>query len=93
MDTLKLENIGVKGRTTVELKNSRGKTIEMVEGNNFISSPVLNHALRAMQRSFFSTTFNNTDFYDIASFFPTHMLYTNSAVSYTHLTLPTNREV
>ena len=86
MDTLKLENIGVKGRTTVELKNSRGKTIEMVEGNNFISSPVLNHALRAMQRSFFSTTFNNTDFYDIASFFPTHMLYTDSAVAESPLT-------
>jgi len=86
MDTLKLENIGVKGRATVELKNSRGKTIEMVEDNNFISSPVLNHGLRAMQRSFFSTTFNNTDFYDIASFFPTHMLYTDSAVAESPLT-------
>ena len=86
MDSLKLANIGVKGSATVELKNVRGKTIEKVEGNNFISSPVLTHALRAMQRSFFSTTVNTTDFYDSSTFFPTHMLYTNSAVAENPLT-------
>ena len=86
MDTLKLENISVKGSATVELKNGRGKTIEKVEGNNFISSTVLNHALRAMQRSFFSIPFNNRDFYDLSHFFPTHMLYTDSAVAESPLT-------
>ena len=86
MDTLKLGNLDVKGSATVELKNGRGKTIEKVEGNNFISSPVLTHALRAMQRSFFSTTVNNTDFYESSTFFPTHMLYTNSAVAENPLT-------
>jgi len=86
MDTLKLENISVKGSATVELKNGRGKTIEKVEGNNFISSTVLNHALRALQRSFFSIPFNNRDFYDISDFFPTTMLYTDSAVAENPLT-------
>jgi len=86
MDTLKLGNLGVKGSATVELKNGRGKTIEKVEGNNFISSTVLNHALRAMQRSFFSTPNNNRDFYDISNFFPTTMLYTDSAVAENPLT-------
>ena len=69
MDALKLANIGVKGSATVELKNGRGKTVERVEGDNFISSTVLNHALRALQRSFFSIPHNNRDFYDISSFF------------------------
>jgi len=88
MDTLKLENISVKGSATVELKNSRGKTIEKVEGNNFISSVVLNQSLRAMQRSFFSIPFNNQDFYtrSLPNFFPTHMTYTNSAVAENPLT-------
>ena len=86
MDALKLENISVKGRATVELKNGRGKTIEKVEGNNFISSTVLNHALRALQRSFFSIPHNNRDFYDISNFFPTHMTYTDSAVAENPLT-------
>lgn len=86
MDTLKLGNIGIKGSATVELKNWHGKTVEKVEGNNFISSTVLNHALRAQQRSFFSIPHNNRDFYDISSFFPTTMLYTNSAVAENPLT-------
>jgi len=86
MDTLKLGNLSVKGSATVELKNGRGKTIEKVEGNNFISSTVLNHALRALQRSFFSIPNNNRDFYDISSFFPTTMLYTDSAVAENPLT-------
>jgi len=86
MDALKLENIAVTGRATVELKNVRGKTVEKVEGDNFISSTVLNHALRALQRSFFSIPFNNRDFYDISNFFPTHMLYTDSATAENPLT-------
>lgn len=86
MDALKLVNVGVKGSATVELKNSRGKTVEKVEGNNFISSTVLNHALRAQQRAFFSIPNNNRDFYDISSFFPTTMLYTDSAVAENPLT-------
>jgi len=86
MDTLKLGNLSVKGSATVELKNGRGKTIEKVEGNNFISSTVLNLALRALQRSFFSIPNNNRDFYDISSFFPTTMLYTDSAVAENPLT-------
>ena len=86
MDTLKLENVCVKGSATVELKNGRGKTVEKVEGNNFISSTVLNHALRALQRTFFSIPYNNRDFYNSTNFFPTHMTYTNSAAAENPLT-------
>jgi len=89
MEKMKLDNIGVEGKATVELKNSRGKTIEKVEGKNFIGQNILTLALPSIQRYYFGQTMvNSRDIFHFSVFNNDNLLITPNTLMYTNNSLP-----